>query len=131
MDKKECIVDKYSTVYSYDVYVVNNPNKDVLNKMFRWEGKDGDFYNPDYEDRVAFTCSNATDVQNNRYCFVVVINSYISDADLVNTCSHEATHVAHDMLSECKIKLSEETEEVYAYLVGYVAECIYTTAKKV
>ena len=32
MDKKKCIIDKYNTVYSYDVFVVVNPDKDTLNK---------------------------------------------------------------------------------------------------
>ena len=128
MDKKECIIDKYSTVYSYDVYVVANPDKDILNKRFGWGNKE--FYDPKYESNMAYTCSNATDLKNNKYCFVVIINSHPNSLELINTCAHEATHVVHDLLSECKIKLTEDTEEVYAYFVGYMTECIYTTAKK-
>lgn len=30
------IVDKYNTVYSFDVYVVLNPSKDELDKLFKW-----------------------------------------------------------------------------------------------
>ena len=37
MNKKSIVVDKYSTVYSYDIYVVLNPSKDGLDKLFKWE----------------------------------------------------------------------------------------------
>lgn len=130
MDKKKCIIDKYSTVYSYDVFVVINPDKDALNKRFTWCEEDREFYNSDYDDRVAITCSNVTDLENNKYCFVIIVNSIRDDIDLANTSAHEATHAAHDILSECRIKLSEDTEEAYAYLVGYISECIFKTASK-
>lgn len=34
------IVDKYNTVYSFDVYVVLNPSKDELDKLFKWSESD-------------------------------------------------------------------------------------------
>lgn len=129
MDKKKCIIDKYSTVYCYDVFVVVNSDKEALNKRFTW-GENKEFYDPKYEDRVAYTCSNVTDIENNKYCFVIIINSFRDDSDLANTAAHEATHAAHDILSECNIKLTEDTEEAYAYLVGYISECVFKTAKK-
>lgn len=40
MNKKKMIVDKYNTVYSFDVYVVLNPSKDELDKLFKWSESD-------------------------------------------------------------------------------------------
>lgn len=40
MNKKKMIVDKYNTVYSFDVYVVLNPSKDELDKLFKWAESD-------------------------------------------------------------------------------------------
>ena len=34
------IVDKYNTVYSFNVYVVLNPSKDELDKLFKWPESD-------------------------------------------------------------------------------------------
>ena len=36
MNKKKMIVDKYNTVYCFDMYVVLNPNKDELDQRVEW-----------------------------------------------------------------------------------------------
>ena len=49
---------------------------------------------------------------------------------MINTIAHESTHAAHDMLETSNIKLTKDTEEVYAYLTGYISECFWETLKK-
>lgn len=40
----------------------------------------------------------------------------------MGTLVHELTHIVHYILNFRHVKLTEETEEVYAYLLGWIAE---------
>lgn len=51
-------------------------------------------------------------------------------SDDINTFAHESFHAAVDMLEACHIKLSDDTNEVFAYLIGYFTECVNKTANK-
>lgn len=131
MNKKKIIVDKYNTVYGFDVYVVLNPSKDGLDKLFKWEENDSSIYDDKNKKYSAYSCIGVIDKSNGRRCFVVIINSIGTD-DLfdINTVSHEAFHITMDLLDACDMQYSEDNCEAYAYLQGYITECIYKTAKK-
>lgn len=131
MNKKSIVVDKYSTVYCYDIYVVLNPSKDGLDKLFRWEEKDSSIYDEKNKKYSAYSCIGVIDKSNGRRCFVVIINSLGTDELFdINTVSHEAFHITMDLLDACDMQYSEDNCEAYAYLQGYITECIYKTAKK-
>lgn len=133
------IVDKYNTVYSFDVYVVLNPSKDELDKLFKWsesdniksEENDNSIYDEKNKKYSAYSCIGVIDKSNGRRCFVVIINSLGTDELYdINTVSHEAFHITMELLNACDIQYSEDNCEAYAYLQGYITECIYKTAKK-
>ena len=139
MNKKKMIVDKYNTVYSFDVYVVLNPSKDELDKLFKWsesdniksEKNDNSIYDDKNKKYSAYSCIGVIDKSNGRRCFVVIINSLGTDELFdINTVSHEAFHITMDLLDACDMQYSEDNCEAYAYLQGYITECIYKTAKK-
>ena len=139
MNKKKMIVDKYNTVYSFDVYVVLNPSKDGLDKMFKWaesdniksEENDSSIYDEKNKKYSAYSCIGVIDKSNGRRCFVVIINSLGTDELFdINTISHEAFHITMELLNACDMQYSEDSCEAYAYLQGYITECIYKTAKK-
>lgn len=131
MNKKSIVVDKYSTVYSYDVYVVINPNKEDLDKRFNWVEDNSSIYDEDNNKLSAYSCIGVVDKSNNRQCFVVIINSLTGDEYYdINTFSHEAFHITMDLLESCRLPYSDDSCEAYAYLQGYITECIYKTAKK-
>ena len=139
MNKKKMIVDKYNTVYSFDVYVVLNPYKDGLDKLFKWaesdniksEENDSSIYDEKNKKYSAYSCIGVIDKSNGRRCFVVIINSLGTDELFdINTFSHEAFHITMDLLDACDMQYSEDNCEAYAYLQGYITECIYKTAKK-
>ena len=139
MNKKKMIVDKYNTVYSFDVYVVLNPSKDELDKLFKWsesdniksEKNDNSIYDEKNKKYSAYSCIGVIDKSNGRRCFVVIINNIGTDELYdINTVSHEAFHITMDLLNACDIQYSEDNCEAYAYLQGYITECIYKTAKK-
>ena len=139
MKKKKMIVDKYNTVYSFNVYVILNPSKDELDKLFKWpesdniesSKNDNSIYDEKSKKYSAYSCIGVIDKSNGSKCFVVIINSLGTDEFYdVNTASHEAFHVTMDLLNACDMQYSEDTCEAYAYLQGYITECIYKTAKK-
>ena len=139
MNKKKMIVDKYNTVYSFDVYVVLNPSKDELDKLFKWsesdniksEKNDNSIYDEKNKKYSAYSCIGVIDKSNGRRCFVVIINSLGTDELYdINTVSHEAFHITMELLDACDMQYSEDNCEAYAYLQGYITECIYKTAKK-
>ena len=139
MSKKKMIVDKYNTVYSFDVYVVLNPSKDELDKLFKWsesdniksEKNDNSIYDEKNKKYSAYSCIGVIDKSNGRRCFVVIINSLGTDELYdINTVSHEAFHITMELLDACDMQYSEDNCEAYAYLQGYITECIYKTAKK-
>ena len=139
MNKKKMIVDKYNTVYSFDVYVVLNPSKDELDKLFKWsesdniksEKNDNSIYDEKNKKYSAYSCIGVIDKSNGRRCFVVIINNIGTDELYdINTVSHEAFHITMDLLDACDMQYSEDNCEAYAYLQGYITECIYKTAKK-
>ena len=139
MNKKKMIVDKYNTVYSFDVYVVLNPSKDELDKLFKWSESDNiksakndnSIYDEKNKKYSAYSCIGVIDKSNGRRCFVVIINNIGSDELYdINTVSHEAFHITMELLDACDMQYSEDNCEAYAYLQGYITECIYKTAKK-
>ena len=139
MNKKKMIVDKYNTVYSFDVYVVLNPSKDELDKLFKWSESDNiksakndnSIYDEKNKKYSAYSCIGVIDKSNGRRCFVVIINNIGTDELYdINTVSHEAFHITMELLNACDIQYSEDNCEAYAYLQGYITECIYKTSKK-
>ena len=54
-----------------------------------------------------------------------IINLVISpDAD-INTICHESFHIANGILDDAGMKLCDNSEEAYAYLIGWVSEIVH------
>lgn len=61
---------------------------------------------------------------------LVVIPRKHSSLEMINTAAHEALHCAGDQLMFRGMNLTEDTHEAYAYLIGWLTECIYKTGMK-
>lgn len=131
MNKKSIIVDKYPTIYSWDIYVIVNPNKIDIDKLFEWKEDHSTIYDEEIQKLTAVTCTGVWDKKNNKQCMVIIITSLKDDEYNINTYAHEAFHASMDILESCHVKYSEDSCEAFAYMVGYVTECIYKTVKKV
>lgn len=57
--------------------------------------------------------------------FIVDISKHDNKLSLHNTIAHEIFHVVHLLLSQKGFKLTDESQEAYAYLTGYLTEEIY------
>lgn len=128
--KKKCIIDEYKTVYGFSLFVILNADKSVVDKRFGFRDDDSSIIDDKWSPYTAYTVMGAYDKSTNRDCEIIVINKLYNTTDDINTFAHEAFHAAVDILESCHIKLSDDTNEVFAYLIGYFAECINKTANK-
>lgn len=61
---------------------------------------------------------------SNPHFFVYIAAEYHTELELVDTCAHEATHVAHRLFEF--INEEHEDSEPFAYLVGWVTAWLWT-----
>lgn len=130
MNKKKCIIDKYNTVYGFNLFVILNPDKSVVDKRFSFRADSSSIIDDEWADYTAYTVRGAYDLSNNEDCEIIVINKLNNTGEDVNTFAHESFHAAVDILEACHIKLTDDTNEVFAYLIGYFTECVNKTASK-
>ena len=128
--KKKCIIDEYKTVYGFSLFVIINPDKFVVDKRFSFRNDESSIIDDEWSDYTAYTVRGAYDKITGEDCEIIVINKLKNTGDDINTFAHESFHAAVDILEACHIKLSEDTNEVFAYLVGYFTECINKTVNK-
>nr|DAU52638.1 MAG TPA: hypothetical protein [Crassvirales sp.] len=129
--KKKCIIDEYKTVYGFSLFVILNPDKSIIDKRFGFIEDESSIVDDEWSDYTAYTTRGAYDKTVGEYCEIIVINKLKNTSDDINTFAHESFHAAVDMLEACHIKLSDDTNEVFAYLIGYFTECVSKTASKV
>ncbi len=131
---KDCIIDEYSTPFCCRYFcIVINPDIEVLNKRFYFlkDDKEKPFLNVEDYNYDSLTLLNVKDREHNGNSTIVVIYFSSKDGgDLVNTVAHEAYHVTKALMDAAQIPVSEDTEECYAYNVGYIAECYWKTLNK-
>ena len=62
--------------------------------------------------------------------FVVVIDpdKQRDTFDLIDTCAHEAAHVAHGLMDHIGHTIGGTNDEPAAYLIGYLTRCLYHDA---
>lgn len=128
--KKKCIIDEYKTVYGFSLFVILNPDKSVIDKRFAFRQDESSICDDEWADYTAYTVRGAYDKLTNEECEIIVINKTKESDDDINTFAHESFHAAVDILEACHIKLSDDTNEVFAYLIGYFTECVNKTANK-
>lgn len=128
--KKKCIIDEYKTVYGFSLFVILNPDKSIIDKRFGFREDESSIIDDEWSDYIAYTTRGAYDKLTNEDCEIIVINKIKESSDDINTFAHESFHAAVDILEACHIKLSDDTNEVFAYLIGYFTECVNKTANK-
>lgn len=62
--------------------------------------------------------------ESQRAC-MIKIDGFANTAQCRGTLTHEIFHVAEFVLRTCGLKVSKNSHEAYAYLIGYITEKIY------
>jgi len=60
-----------------------------------------------------------------------IINLVIRPKSDINTITHEAFHITTGILSDAGLKLCDNSEEAYAYLIGFICEKICDTIRNI
>lgn len=135
-NKKKAYIDTYETVYPIHLVVANEEvTIEALRKLYTYAD------DKELDDTITnCVCSTvrAKRKSDGRYISLVKFNYpslYIKNkseiqADMVNTYAHEACHVVLDTYEFIEEQPCTSHQEVFAYQVGWVAECIYKTLSK-
>lgn len=127
-NKKKARIDTYETIYNIDVVVANElVTLKKLRELFEYlDGKELK------ECFAEWDVVTATLTRKSDGAYVVLIKfNRISDGfvssgdkllDMIDICSHEATHAALDIYSSASATIDMENQENFAYFVAYIAE---------
>jgi len=136
--KKKLIIDKYTQPIfpPYDLYILINATKEDIKNNFKWGDTDeieDDELN--YEGKgVTYSLMTKKDDPKEQLCIVIDLHPEYFDSsnknDYINVIAHEANHAAFRTLDYCGIKLNDSTTEVFAFVQGWMTECIYSSLKK-
>lgn len=131
---KKGIIDVYPTIYDVDIVVANKYTTiKQINKLY--ETVD----HKDFEDDgvvLAFTQPGYNKSTNKaiilvKYCSDSIDKTKDKKVDLINTAAHESVHVCMIIYSKIEEEVhKDDHNELLAYLLGWVTECIYITWTK-
>lgn len=133
ISNSRAIIDTYTSIYPVDLVVANKyVTLEELKELY--------VYSDDLElDEEVTNCDASTCTvkrkSDNKFCLLVKYNhpaKHITDKklDFINTCSHEATHVALDIYEFIHQQVCNCSSEPFCYLQGWATECIYKTLSK-
>ena len=130
---KKSRIDVYPTVYNVDLVVANKYTtiKEINRRYETVERKE--FVD---DDCIAFT-ERGYDKKTGKAIILVkyyhpnIVTNIDKKLDLINTCAHEALHVCMTIYSKIGEDVyKNDSNELFAYLIGWVTECIYKTVSK-
>lgn len=130
---KKARIDTYSTMYDMDFVVANeNVKLNELRKLFEYE--DGAELEDCYE-KWDCCCGIVKRKKDKSKIILVKFNrigeGFVSSGDklldAIDTCAHEAVHVALDIYNSVNATIDTDNQENFAYFVAYITERIAKT----
>lgn len=127
-------IDQYETIYSV-VLIVANQYTTIEEIREIVEYGDGE----EIEEEIMKDCASVTlcrrksdlmDCVFVKFNHVSTVKSVDKKVDLVNTIAHEAGHVALRIYQYMDQDICQCSPEPFCYLLGWAAECIYKTIKR-
>ena len=134
--KLKSVIDCYKQpIYVPEtLYIIKNTTKEQIDKLFEWKDDKSSIIEGNEDKYDAITFGFPYSKKDKKTCVVVVIHdNLVKEKDKlyqINVCAHEALHAAQDILEYCNITLNRETSETYAFMVGWVTQCMYETLMK-
>ena len=105
-----------NAIYPRKLWVAVCDNEEAVNKRFGV-----DFENSDRWQAYVFSCTDS-ESGNLGVCCIFRRKKYLT----VKNIAHEAVHVASNIFNDCNMTMGFDNgkDEHFAYLVGWVADCI-------
>lgn len=115
-------------IYPRKLWVVKGGDVDSLKDMFtQTDGKELDFKGS--SQYLATTC-NVMMKDESRLLGELIYFTSVKQMNAENI-SHEATHAALDIFSDLGCEVHYDNQEPFAYLVGWIADCIEQVKRNV
>ena len=129
-NKKKAHLDTYETVFPICLVVANEivDNADIRKLYTRCD--DTELRDDDLITDCVCSVIRAKRKSDGRHPSHYLTKSEDIKAGMINTYAHEACHVVLDTYEFIGEQPCTEHQEVFAYQVGWVAECIYKTLAK-
>lgn len=137
--KHRKVIDKYTQpIFSVsNIYVCKNVTEKDLNKIFcNFDGSDIHMDTSNNELCIDACTLYNVKTRKDGYAVIVVIldeeylRKYSDKYEQYFTICHEALHATKKILKYSDIYLTDDTEEVFAYAIGWIASCIMKTYEK-
>lgn len=132
-NKKKARIDTYSTIYDMDVVVANElVGLKKLKDLFEYiDGKELEDSYVEWDVVTGLVKRKSDGAYTVLVKFNKISDSFVSSGDnlldMIDVCSHEATHAALDIYNSVSAKVDTENQENFAYFVAYIAERIAKT----
>jgi hypothetical protein len=121
MEKKYSNIKKFDiAIYERTLYICTGASKEEMNKRFICS------IDP-YEFEQVDACSFTGVMKHDKDICVYVAWFSSDNAKTANIQAHEAVHVADSIYKNLGIHHDVANNEPYAYLVGFIVECINKT----
>ena len=93
---------------------------DTMTKKIKFSNKD-EATDTVMDDYMAKVCFFGSDTEQKEYTFMLID----TDECNISTISHEIFHLVYNALNRSGLKMSLDSEESYAYLIGWYTKEIY------
>ena len=139
--KKDKHIDIYpNETWCFNLVVCNDSiTLEDINKEYCGEYND-EGYEKDFEYDVNNTYAITTVLYTKKehkpvyFCWythnIKPMGDDTEEDDLISTISHESYHLTFDLIKDKGDNLVDDNQEAAAYLLGWIAKCIYKTVKK-
>ena len=134
MKHKKAIIDTYQTIYNKDLVVCNAyvSVKQIIKRYTYCDGKE--IQENDFND-IDACCMLCIDKNTKKLVEIIYLckcDAKMKDkAEVTDIIAHESVHAAMDIYNYISASVDLGNQEPFAYLVGYIANCVYKTYSKI
>ena len=120
--RNKTIHEFHPSIYPRRIWVVKGSNEKFVKDNFTERlGEEIVFENKDGNEPSCTVLPYVKLRSNGKYGYLVYIQSRLSVGDI----AHESVHVATELFSEIGAIHTPDNQEPFAYLVGWIADCIH------
>lgn len=128
--KKRLRIDTYDPViYPRLLFVCKNATLNDLRKRFVC--RDGDELDDEWDPVEGTFTLYVKDRTTDLYGVLINLADWALKSDkLINNITHEAEHAKISIFEDCHLDTDSKSQEADAYLIGWIAQCVYNTVTK-
>ena len=125
--KNRARIDEYDPlIYPRKIWVGKNCTlKDIRKRFVRRDGGEiEDQWNPEYNPQTLYVKERETDLYG---VLITFPSDKFKQKEYVKYTAHEAEHAKFSIFADTGIESTWVSQEADAYMVGFVAECVWET----